>query len=70
MASGGVVFSRCAGAALLDVGGGEKVWALTLHLHPRDVPTRKAEAAVLRSRIPELLMATPHMLISVRASRK
>jgi endonuclease/exonuclease/phosphatase family metal-dependent hydrolase len=64
LADGGCVFSRCAGAALLDVGGGRTLWAVTVHLHPGDVPMREAEAALLAAKLPELLAVTPHVLVS------
>lgn len=63
VADGGVVFSRTAGAALLDVGNGATVWAVTLHLHPGDVPMRNAEAALVALKIPELLAVSPNVLV-------
>ena len=64
LADGGAVFSRCAGAALLDVGGGTTVWAVTVHLHPGDVPMRKAEAQALKRKLLELLAVSPHVVVS------
>ncbi len=63
LAKGGTLFSRTAGAALLDIGNGNTLWAVTLHLHPGDVPMRTAEAKLVAKKIPELLATTPHVLV-------
>ena len=65
LADGGVVFSRTAGAALLDVGGGTTLWAVTLHLHPGDVPMRNAEAELVAAKIPELLVRNRIFIFSL-----
>ena len=63
LSEGGTPFSRTAGAALLDVGGGVMLWAVTLHLHPGDVPMRVEEAKLVAKKIPELQAVTPHVLV-------
>eukprot|EP01052_Picozoa_sp_SAG31_P032615 SAG31_NODE_3594_length_4089_cov_1.609774_3_plen_295_part_00 len=63
LAEGGVPFSRTAGAALLDLGDGVTLWAVTLHLHPGDVQMRIVEAELVAAKIPELLAVTPHVLV-------
>ena len=49
-----VPFSRTAGAALLDVDG-KATWVVVVHLHPGEVAMREREAALLDTRVAELM---------------
>ena len=57
--------SRVAGAALLEVGDGQRLWVVVIHLYPgRDAQERRApEAAILDRRIGELAEVTPNVIV-------
>jgi endonuclease/exonuclease/phosphatase family metal-dependent hydrolase len=57
------LFSRTAGAALLQGPHGEQLWIVDLHLHPGDVEIRAREGDLLRSRLERLLAECPHAVV-------
>lgn len=55
-------FNRTGGAALIEHSGGA-FWFFVVHLYHRDMAVRNREADILRDRIAELLMVTPHAIV-------
>lgn len=56
-------FSRTAGAALLEIGDGEKLWVVNVHLHPGDVELRALEGDILRARVGELMALCENIIV-------
>ena len=58
------LFTRTAGAALLQLPCGELMWVVNVHLHPSRTDIREREGAELRRRIAtELQRITPHVIL-------
>ena len=56
-------FSRTAGASLVQINEGERLWIVDVHLHPGDVELRKVEGKLLRERVEALLIDTPNVVV-------
>ena len=56
-------FSRCFGAALLELPGGGLLWVVDVHLHPSDRALREREAGFLAERLVELEAQTDHIVV-------
>lgn len=57
--------SRCAGAAIVDVGDPEPWAVLVMHLHPRieEAPRRELEARLIDTHVGTLLELTPRVVV-------
>lgn len=56
-------FSRTAGAVLLEVGSGERLWVVDVHLHPGDVALRAREGDILGERLQELSLLCANIVV-------
>ncbi len=56
-------FSRCCGAALLELEPGAALWVVGLHLHPHDPEFRGREADILKERLQELQAVTKDVIV-------
>jgi endonuclease/exonuclease/phosphatase family metal-dependent hydrolase len=56
-------FSRSAGAALLDLPDGSRLWVLLVHLHPRLPGLRVQEAEIVSVRAQRLLAEADHLVV-------
>ncbi|MAF10603.1 hypothetical protein CMK11_09135 [Candidatus Poribacteria bacterium] len=56
-------FSRCAGAALLELPNAESLCLVVVHLHPSDKQLRDREAAMLHEKLPEALALASHVAV-------